>query len=68
MIIRSKNCGDSTLLFDVEFPTDALPLEKLMIISNIFMLVYLKEDKDRKDDLILTRKRKEFPGLPPNFS
>ena len=53
--------------FDVEFPENALPLEKLLIISEIFMYSCDKFDLKRKNDLIITRKRKMFPGLEPNF-
>ncbi len=53
--------------FDVDFPENALPLEKLLIISEIFMYSCINFDLKLKNQLIITRKRKMFPGLEPNF-
>ena len=55
--------------YEVELPKYAHPLEKLLIISEIFMFVYLKWDEEPKyHTMILTKKRLIFPGLEPNFS
>ena len=53
--------------FDVDFPETALPLEKFLIISEIFMYTCVKWDLKLKNDLIITKKRKIYPGLEPNF-
>ena len=53
--------------YDVDLPKDSFPLEKLLIVSEIFMLVFLNKDDKGNDQMILTRKRKVFPGLNPDF-
>ena len=53
--------------FDVDFPESALPLEKLLIISEIFMYCCDKWDLGCRNNLIITKKRKIYPGLAPNF-
>ena len=62
-----KNICCAVESYDVELPKEAFPLEKLLIISEIFMFVYEKWDESRKDKKIITRKRKIFPGLKPDF-
>ena len=67
-IKQNKPCIGPVESYDVDLPKDAFPLEKLLIISEIFMFVYLKWDQDTKNNrMILTKKRKIFPGLNPDF-
>ena len=49
--------------YEVDFPKDALPLEKLLIISEIFMLVFCQRDNVGNNKMILTNKRKTLPGF-----
>lgn len=62
-----RYCGEE--IFEVNFPDDASPLEKFMIISSLFMMDY---DKCfcifSKEEKFLTLKRKFLPGLPKDFS
>ena len=62
---NSQNGGVES--YDVDLPKDTFPLEKLLIVSEIFMLVFLNKDDKGNDQMILTRKRKVFPGLNPDF-
>ena len=55
-------CGEIQA-YEVDFPKDAFPLEKLLIISEIFMLVFLKWDEGRNNTMIITKKRKTLPGF-----
>ena len=55
-------CGEIQA-YEVDFPKDAFPLEKLLIISEIFMLVFLKWDVGRNNTMIITKKRKTLPGF-----
>ena len=66
-IKQIKSCCCDVEAYEVDLPMDAFPLEKLMIISEIFMFVYCKWDNSRKDEMIITRKRRLLPGLEPNF-
>ena len=66
-IRQTKSCCFDVQSFDVDFPKDALPLEKLLIISEIFMLVFLKWDEGGNDRMILTKKFRFNPGLNPDF-
>ena len=54
--------------YEVDLPKESFPLEKLLIISEIFMFVFLKWDEGGNDQMIITKKRKIFPGLEPNFA
>ena len=67
LVKQIKSCCCDVEGYEVDLPMDAFPLEKLMIISEIFMFVYLKWDNSRKDEMIITRKRRLLPGLEPNF-
>ena len=64
---QSKTFCCSPRIFDVDFPENALPLEKLLIISEIFMYACEHWDLGLRNDLIITKKRKHFPGLNPDF-
>ena len=64
---QHKTCLGDVQSYDVELPKDALPLEKLLIISEIFMFVFLNWDEGTNNEMIITKKRKIFPGLEPNF-
>lgn len=66
-IKQTKTCFCDVQSFDIDFPKDAFPLEKLLIISEVFMLVFLKWDEDRKNRMILTKKFRFNPGLNPDF-
>ena len=55
-------CGDVEN-YEVDFPKDDFPLEKLLIISEIFMFVFLKWDEGGNNTMIITKKRKTFPGF-----
>ena len=57
---HQNSCVES---YDVDLPKDAFPLEKLLIVSEIFMLVFLNWDEKEKDQMVL----KIFPGLNPDF-
>ena len=61
---HQNSCVES---YDVDLPKDAFPLEKLLIVSEIFMFVFLNWDDKGNDQMILTRKLKIFPGLNPDF-
>ena len=66
--IQYKSFCSDVQSYDVDFPKDALPLEKLLIISEIFMFVFLKWDGFlNRNDMIITKKRKTLPGLNPDF-
>ena len=65
---QNKPCIGPVESYDVDLPKDAFPLEKLLIISEIFMFVFLKWDEGGNDQMILTGKRKSFPGLNPDFN
>ena len=65
---QNKSCIGPVESYDVDLPKDAFPLEKLLIISEIFMFVFLKFDDIGSDQMIITKKRKIFPGLNPDFS
>ena len=65
---QNKSCISGVESYDVDLPKDAFPLEKLLIISEIFMFVFLKWDEGGETNkMILTRKRRIFPGLNPDF-
>ena len=64
---QTKTCFCDVESFDLDFPKDALPLEKLLIISEVFMLVFLKWDEGRKNRMLITKKWKFNPGLNPDF-
>ena len=64
---QNKSCCSDVESYDVDLPKDAFPLEKLLIISEIFMFVFLQFDDMGGDEMIITRKRKIFPGLNPNY-
>ena len=64
---QNKMCSFDVKSYFVNLPKYAHPLEKLLIISEIFMFVYLNWDEKRKDKIIVTKKRNIFPGLEPNF-
>ena len=64
---QNKMCSFNVKSYFVDLPNNAYPLEKLLIISEIFMFVYLNWDETRKDKMIVTKKRNIFPGLEPNF-
>ena len=66
-IKQTKTCFCDVQSFDIDFPKDAFPLEKLLIISEVFMLVFLKWDEDSKNRMILTKKFRFNPGLNPDF-
>jgi len=66
--IQYKSFCSDVQSYDLDFPKDALPLEKLLIISEIFMFVFLKWDGFlNRNDMIITKKRKTLPGLNPDF-
>lgn len=65
---QNKKCFSGVHSYDVDFPKNATPLEKLLIISEIFMFVCLKWDVTSKNSLILTRKRLFLPGLNSDFN
>jgi hypothetical protein len=67
LVKQEKICSFDVKSYEVNLPKYAFPLEKLLIISEIFMFVYEKWDESRKDIKIITRKRKLFPGLKPDF-
>ena len=65
---QNKSCIGDVESYDVDLPKGAFPLEKLLIISEIFMFVFLKFDDIGSDQMIITKKRKIFPGLNPDYS
>lgn len=65
---QKKTCSFDVKSFEVKLPKNAFPLEKLLIISEIFMMSYLKWDEGRNDRMIVTKKRKKFPGLDAKFN
>ena len=67
LVKQEKICSFDVKSYEVNLPKYALPLEKLLIISEIFMFVYLHWDESTKDKLIVTRKKNVLPGLEPNF-
>ena len=64
---QNKTICHGVKSYDVDFQEDALPLEKLLIISEIFMFVFLKWDEGGNNNMVITRKRRIFPGLNPDF-
>ena len=57
---NKSSCIGPVESYDVDLPKDAFPLEKLLIISEIFMFVFLKWDEIANDEMIITKKRKIF--------
>ena len=66
-IMQTKPVCSDVQSYDVDFPKDALPLEKLLIISEVFMFVFRKWDEGGKNEMIITKKRRFLPGLNSDF-
>lgn len=67
MVLQHKSCFGGVESYEVDLPEDVAPIEKLMIISEIFMNVFLNWDEGGNNEMILTKKRKFLPGLGANF-